>query len=322
MKLLKYKLILPGHHAKKRRHFLTFLKAYLRYDKLAYGFVNNLQAIHLDTKTCPWIEPFIFALYQGHTIESALTPLRHYFDEQDYAYLIWNLKTNQLRDVAHHYIYTQEQTAKIKTNIIEQARYPLFLIGLSLILLILLQVFLLPQYQALTASLGLKASTLPNFSLFIGIGMLVFSFLAVIPQVKRRLFPIFLELEIISWAQTLELGLNAHLPLIECLIQLDNQQKLKYLKAFTQSWILQLRLGLTVYAACHLAPKILQHDLKHYHHDDDFFLKLKLKYQDKALNRLQHIERFIQPLLLSFVALICLYFFYNLYQPLFSMALL
>jgi len=321
--IIKFKR--SGYQANKRIRFLNFLKAYLRFDKLTSGFIENLEAIQLDCDTFPWIDPFLIALYQGQSVASALNPLRHYFDELDYAYFILCLSTNQLRDFAHYFIHHREQTSKIKTKIKTQASYPLFLIGISLMLLVLLQVFLLPQYRELMNNLGLKDSPSIDLHAYITIGIIFLSLIIAImqyfPRVKTWLVPIFLELEIIAWAETLDLGLKAQLPLIECLILTDHHVKFNQLSAFTQSFILQLRLGFPINSALQYAPKILQDELYHYHGEDDFFLKLMLKFQSKVLHRLQQLERFIQPVLLLVVTLICLYFFYHLYQPLFRMAL-
>ena len=325
MRPLKLRLVQAYKHHKKRMQFLQFLKAYLHLARLDYGFMESLETMRLENHQCPWLAEFIFALHQGNSVENALPIIRHYLNELDYAYLLLSLKTNQLSDFANHYIQASEETSNINTKIKEQAFYPLFLMTLSIVLFILLQYFLLPEYQALSKTLGLQMNTRPTLSYLAPLGLILLSIITFInhffPKLNTCVFPIFLELEIMAWAETIGLGLRAHLPLIECLILVDNHVKLRHLNAFTQSWILHLRLGLPIFSAFEHAPDILQKELSTYRQDDDFFLKLKLKFQYKLLSRLRQIERLIQPTLLFLVGLICFYFFYTLYQPLFQMGL-
>ena len=325
MRPLKLRLVQAYKHNKKRVQFLQFLKAYLHLSRLDYGFMESLETMRLENHPCPWLDAFIFALHQGNGIEDALPSIRHCLNELDYAYLLLSLKTNQLSDFANHYIQAYEETCNINTKIKEQAFYPLFLMTLSIVLFIFLQYFLLPEYQALSKTLGIQVDTRPGLSYLAPIVMILLSLITVInhlfPKLNTFVFPIFLELEIMAWAEAIGLGLRAHLPLIECLILVDNHVKFRHLNAFNQSWILHLRLGFPIFSAFPYAPDILQKELSTYRHDDDFFLKLKLKFQYKLLSRLRQIERLIQPLLLFLVGLICFYFFYTLYQPLFQMGL-
>lgn len=323
MKHLNRNWMLTLH--KKRIYFLNFLKTYLKLTYLGYSFMESLETMTLSKNQCPWIAEFIFALHQGQSVEFALQPLRHYFHELDFHYFRLSLKNNQLSEFANNYIQDFEQKNKIKARIKEQAFYPLFLMSLSIVLFILLQFFLLPEYHVLTKSLGLHETTSLQLGPLFPISMTILSFFALInhyfPQIKNKIFPVSLELEIITWAETVAIGLKANLPLIECLIIIDTHLKLHHLKSFTQDCIFHLRTGHPIFFAFNHAPTILREELHTHHFDIDFFDQLKLKFQYKILSRLSRIEHFIQPFLLFLVGIICLYFFYKLYQPLMDISL-
>ena len=263
-------------------------------------------------------------LHLGYPLQQSLEYCQQSFNPLDFAYMCICLETNTFDDFAPRYLKAMQKNLQLKKKILQKAFYPLLTLTLGIIVSILMYSFLRPAYTDLAKNLGSivvnedKWPILP--SLVLGFGLFL-SLVNQLPKLKNKFFPVPLEIEIIRWAQMMELSLSINLALIDCLNLVETHLPLQHLKAFNQAWIFHLRQGNSHQEALIKAPKIIKHTFQDYQSNQDFFKTLNQTYEIKLNQRLQRLEHYLQPCLLLLVAIICFGLFYQLYQPLFQLSL-
>jgi type IV pilus assembly protein PilC len=287
----------------------------------------------IESMSKPGIPKFIIRhlkqhLQLGHTFSQSLKIHPKYFDSFSIALIECSEQTSSQLRPLEIWLTKQEDLKQFKKNLQHQLVYPAFVLGLGACFLMFFIQHLIPKYQqffkSFNASIPYPLLMMQQPIFYVSICIIVLLLFA-----YRRQLPFFGKVKNLlvwyTWAQLLAICIDSGLSFQQSLEIIAQQFPNSAFQSQVHQMIQDARMGYSIQDRLQ-RKKNIPSIIHYYLHLLQWKGASKVLFQqcadvlEKQLQQsLKNIEKYFQPLILSFISLVCGWFMFLIYLPLLEM---
>ncbi|MDQ5884127.1 MAG: protein transport protein HofC [Pseudomonadota bacterium] len=297
---------------------LDFFEQLFQLHQMGFSIIQSLTLMKITkhSKMPHWILHKIYAqIEQGFNLSQSIATVKDYFCPMTITFVQVAEQSGDFFKLMNTWVQHEKKRKEMMQRIYTQCSYPLFLCIIWGLFILFFAQTTLPEYQALAEQLGgpthvhHREWTLILIPLF-------FIFLFRKPMIQRWSFKQNLDWWI--WSTCMHMGREMGISDIQSLEIIEHHFKNLHQIDWIQYTIRQIRMGTTLEDCFKNIPPIIQQYLPFFHHQE-VFEKLSQYFHQCLQKQLQGIERYLQPILLFFIAILAGSTLWMIYQPLLEM---
>lgn len=252
---------------------------------------------------------------QGHHLSQSLSSVKDYFCPMSLTFVQVAEQSGNFFELMHTWVQHEKKRKNMIKRIYAQCSYPLFLCFIWGIFIIFFTQNTLPQYHALAQQLDNPIHSHHGEWILILIPIF-FICLFRKPLIQRWSFKKNLDWWI--WSSSMHMGREMGLSDIQSQEIIEHHFPSLHQINWIKQCIQQLRLGSPLETCFQATPPVIQQYLPFFHHHR-VFENLSQYFEQSLQKQLQAIERYLQPTLLFFIAILAGTTLWMMYQPLLKM---
>lgn len=250
-------------------------------------------------------------LEQGLTFCQTLENNKDYFNPMTLIFARIAEQSHDFFTIINIWVQHQKKLKEMKNRIYAQCSYPLFLCFLWVFFILFFSQNTLPKLQSLAQQLG-TPKVMSSSSYYAGFSLII---------------PIYFRKSLIKkwsfkkkwdwwiWSSIMHMGRQMGLSDLQSLEITEHHFKNLHQIDWIQHTIQQVRMGTPLEDCFHGTPTIIQQYLPFLHHQQAFE-KLSIYFHQSLEKYLKRLERYLQPTLLFFIAILAASALWMMYQPL------
>jgi|LauGreDrversion4_2_1035121.scaffolds.fasta_scaffold18227_5 type IV pilus assembly protein PilC len=310
---------------------VIFFQQYIHLHQIGIPILSCLELIESINK--PGIPKFIIRhlkqdLQLGQSFSESLKKHPRYFDTFSIALIECAEQSGSKLRPLEVWLNKQEDLKQFKKNLQHQLIYPGFVLGFSACFLIFFVQHLIPQYQHFFSNFNASLPypmLLMQQPIFYGFSLIIVVLLIAL----RHKLPFYNKIENLllwyTWAQLLSICIASGLSLQQSLEIIAQHFPNSAFKSLVHQMIQDVRMGHSIQYRLQYKKNIPS--VVHYYlcliqwngSCKELFQQCADLLEKQLQQSLKTIEKFLQPLILSFVTLICGWFMFLIYLPLLEM---
>lgn len=250
-------------------------------------------------------------LEQGLTFSQTLENNKDYFNPMIIIFARIAEQSPDFFTMMNIWVQHQKKLKEMKSRIYAQCSYPLFLCFLWVLFILFFSQNTLPKFQSLAQQLG-TPKVMSSSSYYAVFGFLIPIYFRK-SLIQKWSFKIKWDWWI--WSSMMHMGRQMGLSDLQSLEMTEHHFKNLHQIDWIQHTIRQVRMGTPLQDCFHGTPLIIQQYLPYFHHRQAFE-KLSNHFHQSLEKYLKRLERYLQPTLLFFIAILAASALWMMYQPL------